>query len=336
MQKYINQMIQYMNYLENTFQLQISVHDFGSIAGPFTSALFPFRMHRNPYCVQLKNRKDVWEGCIRHQEKVCKELENNILFGMCPWGVEEYVVPIKCRETIMGFISVSGYRCDREKAMEKISKQANRYHQNSKIIKENYVPIKCRETIMGFISVSGYRCDREKAMEKISKQANRYHQNSKIIKENYERYLRNTILEKQKVEILITPLAAMLELLYIRQQEIYPHLHVQQNQEDHSVLNKIQNYLERFYREPITIDDLCVFCNCSRSYISHIFKRNMGQNVNQYINALRIHEAQILLRHTKLSITEIALSVGFSSSNYFSNVFREICGESPSVYRKSQ
>lgn len=288
MQKYINQMIQYMNYLENTFQLQISVHDFGSIAGPFTSALFPFRMHRNPYCVQLKNRKDVWEGCIRHQEKVCKELENNILFGMCPWGVEEYVVPIKCRETIMGFISVSGYRCDREKAMEKISKQANRYHQNSKIIKENY-----------------------------------------------ERYLRNTILEKQKVEILITPLAAMLELLYIRQQEIYPHLHVQQNQEDHSVLNKIQNYLERFYREPITIDDLCVFCNCSRSYISHIFKRNMGQNVNQYINALRIHEAQILLRHTKLSITEIALSVGFSSSNYFSNVFREICGESPSVYRKS-
>lgn len=289
MQKYINQMIQYMNYLENTFQLQISVHDFGSIAGPFTSALFPFRMHRNPYCVQLKNRKDVWEGCIRHQEKVCKELENNILFGMCPWGVEEYVVPIKCRETIMGFISVSGYRCDREKAMEKISKQANRYHQNSKIIKENY-----------------------------------------------ERYLRNTILEKQKVEILITPLAAMLELLYIRQQEIYPHLHVQQNQEDHSVLNKIQNYLERFYREPITIDDLCVFCNCSRSYISHIFKRNMGQNVNQYINALRIHEAQILLRHTKLSITEIALSVGFSSSNYFSNVFREICGESPSVYRKSQ
>ena len=289
MQKYINQVIQYMNYLENTFQLQISVHDFGSIAGPFTSALFPFRMHRNPYCVQLKNRKDVWEGCIRHQEKVCKELENNILFGMCPWGVEEYVVPIKCRETIMGFISVSGYRCDREKAMEKISKQANRYHQNSKIIKENY-----------------------------------------------ERYLRNTILEKQKVEILITPLAAMLELLYIRQQEIYPHLHVQQNQEDHSVLNKIQNYLERFYREPITIDDLCVFCNCSRSYISHIFKRNMGQNVNQYINALRIHEAQILLRHTKLSITEIALSVGFSSSNYFSNVFREICGESPSVYRKSQ
>lgn len=289
MQKYINQMIQYMNYLENTFQLQISVHDFGSIAGPFTSALFPFRMHRNPYCVQLKNRKDVWEGCIRHQEKVCKELENNILFGMCPWGVEEYVVPIKCRETIMGFISVSGYRCDREKAMEKISKQANRYHQNSKIIKENY-----------------------------------------------ERYLRNTILEKQKVEILITPLAAMLELLYIRQQEIYPHLHVQQNQEDHSVLNKIQNYLERFYRESITIDDLCVFCNCSRSYISHIFKRNMGQNMNQYINALRIHEAQILLRHTKLSITEIALSVGFSSSNYFSNVFREICGESPSVYRKSQ
>lgn len=289
MQKYINQMIQYMNYLENTFQLQISVHDFGSIAGPFTSALFPFRMHRNPYCVQLKNRKDVWEGCIRHQEKVCKELENNILFGMCPWGVEEYVVPIKCRETIMGFISVSGYRCDREKAMEKISKQANRYHQNSKIIKENY-----------------------------------------------ERYLRNTILEKQKVEILITPLAAMLELLYIRQQEIYPHLHVQQNQEDHSVLNKIQNYLERFYRESITIDDLCVFCNCSRSYISHIFKRNMGQNMNQYINALRIREAQILLRQTKLSITEIALSVGFSSSNYFSNVFREICGESPSVYRKSQ
>lgn len=289
MQKYINQMIQYMNYLENTFQLQISVHDFGTIAGPFTSALFPFRMHRNPYCVQLKNRKDVWEGCIRHQEKVCKELENNILFGMCPWGVEEYVVPIKCRETIMGFISVSGYRCDREKAMEKISKQANRYHQNSKIIKENY-----------------------------------------------ERYLRNTILEKQKVEILITPLAAMLELLYIRQQEIYPHLHVQQNQEDHSVLNKIQNYLERFYRESITIDDLCVFCNCSRSYISHIFKRNMGQNMNQYINALRIREAQILLRHTKLSITEIALSVGFSSSNYFSNVFREICGQSPSVYRKSQ
>ncbi len=53
-----------------------------------------------------------------------------------------------------------------------------------------------------------------------------------------------------------------------------------------------------------------------------------------YLNRYRIQQARQLLKNTHKSITEIALDVGFSSSSYFSRIFRRETGMSPEAYRR--
>ena len=53
----------------------------------------------------------------------------------------------------------------------------------------------------------------------------------------------------------------------------------------------------------------------------------------QYVNRLRIDEAQALLRTSEQTITDIALAVGFTNHTHFYRVFQQLVGCSPSVYR---
>ncbi len=55
----------------------------------------------------------------------------------------------------------------------------------------------------------------------------------------------------------------------------------------------------------------------------------------QYITLLRIGKAKEMLWNTDKSITEIAMSIGFNSSQYFSRVFKNYVGVTPGEYRDS-
>jgi len=81
------------------------------------------------------------------------------------------------------------------------------------------------------------------------------------------------------------------------------------------------------------MEDISRFCHCSSSYISHVFNRCVKQNINEFINNLRIDEAKSYLANTSLPIKVIADRVGFNDPNYFSKVFKHITGTSPTMYR---
>ena len=66
-----------------------------------------------------------------------------------------------------------------------------------------------------------------------------------------------------------------------------------------------------------------------------IFQKILHTTPMTYITKYRISTALSLLQNTTLSITEIALSVGFNSSSYFSKIFREYMGSTPLQYRKN-
>ena len=86
---------------------------------------------------------------------------------------------------------------------------------------------------------------------------------------------------------------------------------------------------------PLTIEDVCKRYSCSRSHISHCFKKQTGYTFREYLTNVRLENAKSLLQYSGLTITEIAFSVGFNDSNYFSNVFKAQMGISPMKYRKS-
>lgn len=71
----------------------------------------------------------------------------------------------------------------------------------------------------------------------------------------------------------------------------------------------------------------------SAPYFSELFFNQTGMHITAYINKLRVDKARELLLKTNLKAADIALTVGFSSANYFNNVFKQSTGLPPQKYR---
>lgn len=96
----------------------------------------------------------------------------------------------------------------------------------------------------------------------------------------------------------------------------------------------VLDYISEHYSEEISAESMAKLCNMSYSYFSRIFKRVMNKSFNDYLNFVRIMEAERLLASTDMNITEIAYETGFSSSSYFIKIFSKYKNISPSRFRK--
>lgn len=83
-----------------------------------------------------------------------------------------------------------------------------------------------------------------------------------------------------------------------------------------------------------SVERLAESMGVSRVQLYRKIKAIFGIGVNDYINNLRLEKSKSLLENSKLSISEIAYSSGFSSPNYFSTAFKGKFGISPAQYRK--
>ena len=100
-------------------------------------------------------------------------------------------------------------------------------------------------------------------------------------------------------------------------------------------VRKILDYVEFNFSTAITLKIISDKLSLSSSYISSQFKKEVGITVIRYINQLRIDEAIKLLKHSSMSIQDIASSVGIMDYNYFTKLFKSEIGISPSLYRKT-
>lgn len=94
------------------------------------------------------------------------------------------------------------------------------------------------------------------------------------------------------------------------------------------------SYIRDHLTENIRIDVLCDATYLSRSRLSVLFKEETGMTVTEYIRLLKIKKAQEYLTQTDKTPLEISTYLGFSSQNYFQNVFKEVTGMTPGEYRK--
>ena len=97
---------------------------------------------------------------------------------------------------------------------------------------------------------------------------------------------------------------------------------------------KILQYCSEHYKDHITVGDVANDLSISRSTVSHIFSARLGINFCEYVNSLRLSEAELLLKNMNYSVTEISDIAGFSDVRTFNRAFLKRHGISPSVYRK--
>lgn len=94
------------------------------------------------------------------------------------------------------------------------------------------------------------------------------------------------------------------------------------------------NYIIDHLDKKITTEELADHVNLSRSYLSVLFKKEVGRSIQDYILDKRIETAKNMLRSSNYSYTDIAYSLCFASHSYFCKCFKQITGLTPKEYRE--
>ena len=96
-------------------------------------------------------------------------------------------------------------------------------------------------------------------------------------------------------------------------------------------------FLDANYGDPdLSLTMVADTFRISVPYLSSLFKASAGVNFSNYVEDVRIEKAKGFLKNTSMSVGEIAVATGYSSTNSFSRAFRRVTGDSASEYRKNQ
>lgn len=100
------------------------------------------------------------------------------------------------------------------------------------------------------------------------------------------------------------------------------------------VIDDAVEFMRKNFHEEITLSLVAKRSAMSESRFSRTFKEVIGVGFKEYLNFVRINEANKYLLNTDMSVSEIAYACGFNDSNYFSTFFKKTNGMSPLEFRK--
>lgn len=88
-------------------------------------------------------------------------------------------------------------------------------------------------------------------------------------------------------------------------------------------LNRITDYISEHYTEYISLQDIADLENITTYHASHFIKKMLGISFQEYLNQIRFKHALQLIKESTLSILDICIETGFSSSRYLNQMFEK-------------
>ncbi|MCJ8056632.1 AraC family transcriptional regulator [Shinella curvata] len=101
-----------------------------------------------------------------------------------------------------------------------------------------------------------------------------------------------------------------------------------------ALVRNVCTHLAENLDQPVSLDDLAAIFNLSRRHLTRLFCEHTGETVLAHLQRLRMRRAQELLRHTRLSVLQVAGAVGFQSPSHFSALFAREAGMNPDQWRR--
>lgn len=98
-------------------------------------------------------------------------------------------------------------------------------------------------------------------------------------------------------------------------------------------ISACKDYIYCHIKERITVDQLAAEYGVSSSYLSRLFKKEVGISVSAYVRNKKIEVAKDLLKFSNFSMIEIANHLSFSSQSHFIQQFKDTVGMTPKKYR---
>ena len=117
-------------------------------------------------------------------------------------------------------------------------------------------------------------------------------------------------------------------------QTLQGNLKYKQNHE--SAIEYVMEYIDKNLDQELSRSVLAKKVYLSEDYVSKLFKAKTGMSLPNYIAMKRIEKAKEYLRHSNLTVSKIALEVGYNNFSYFSKTFRDIAGMTPNEYRNDK
>ncbi len=126
-------------------------------------------------------------------------------------------------------------------------------------------------------------------------------------------------------------------LVMLMRRHVAPQADETENRRHSAVFHQLRPVLEyvgNHYDQKLTLKELAAIAHMSNHHFCRLFKAITGTPPIEYVNHLRINAAVELLKEQHLNISEIATTVGFSDSNYFSRLFKKYKKLSPTCAQK--
>ena len=105
---------------------------------------------------------------------------------------------------------------------------------------------------------------------------------------------------------------------------------------DRGRLDTVLQYLEAHIGEELTVEQIAKNCLLSVSVLKRLFREHIHQGVMAHFTMMKLERAKDLLRSGNTTVAEISQALGFSSQFYFSRLFKQKNGVSPSEYREKR
>ena len=106
-------------------------------------------------------------------------------------------------------------------------------------------------------------------------------------------------------------------------------------QTGHREVEAVKRCIAAHYGEEMSVERLSELVYMAPSYLSSVFKKETGQNLNRFIKSVRMEKAKDLLEQTMMKIVDISTACGYPNVSYFCSSFREYYGISPQKFRES-
>ena len=94
-------------------------------------------------------------------------------------------------------------------------------------------------------------------------------------------------------------------------------------------------FIDDHFHEDINLSDSADEALFSKFHFIRLFKSIYGKTPHQYLIAVRIENAKLLLQ-TRMSVTDVCFEIGFESISSFTGLFRRMTGQTPSAYQAQQ
>lgn len=102
----------------------------------------------------------------------------------------------------------------------------------------------------------------------------------------------------------------------------------------HWMIDQVLQYVEENYNTALSTKDIAGRFFMNTSYFSKLFHEQMGCTFSNYLINVRVEKAKMMLTQTNMKLYDIAEAVGYTNVQYFSTIFKEKEGLTPSAFRQ--